>query len=197
VLASEAEIATIARVAAMFAISCLLSLATLSPTQLARAASLQSAHDSRAPVSARSGQRSGQEKAALDRAMAALQRNDLKEAEREARAALTAAPRSAVSHNVLGGVLDRSGDPDPALVEFNLAIEIDPGYLAAHNNLGRVLAQNGKVAQAVVEFENVLKIEPKHVQAHFNLGSIYAGTGQYAKAADHFAAARAENPDDP
>src|SRR5262245_54438950 len=104
-LASEAEIAKLARVAAMFGMGCLLSLATLTPAQVARATSLQSAHNGRPAVVAQSGQRSGQEKAALDRAMAALQRNDLKEAEREARAALAADQRSAVSHNVLGVVL--------------------------------------------------------------------------------------------
>jgi len=41
----------------------------------------------------------------LDAAVAALQSNALAEAERDARAAVSAAPRSAITHNVLGVVL--------------------------------------------------------------------------------------------
>src|SRR5262245_51822502 len=44
----------------------------------------------------------------LDAAVAALQTNSLSDAERAARAAVAGAPRSAITHNVLGVVLDRS-----------------------------------------------------------------------------------------
>src|SRR5687768_10864653 len=45
----------------------------------------------------------------LDAAIAALEANSLAEAERQARAAVSAAPGSAVTHNILGVVLDRGG----------------------------------------------------------------------------------------
>src|SRR3981189_820638 len=120
----------------------------------------------------------------LDAAVAALQSNALAEAERDARAAVSAAPRSAITHNVLGVVLDRSGRSAEALNEFNAAIKLDPNFVSARNNLGRMLAEHGKAAAAIAEFEQVLKTDPNHVQAHYNLGALYADAGEFAKATE-------------
>jgi tetratricopeptide (TPR) repeat protein len=126
-----------------------------------------------------------------------LQSNALAEAERDARAAVTASPRTAITHNVLGVVLDRLGRSAEALNEFNAAIKLDPHFVSARNNLGRMLAEHGKTAAAIAEFEQVLKTAPNHVQAHYNLGALYADAGQFAKATEHFAAARQADPNDP
>jgi tetratricopeptide (TPR) repeat protein len=136
-------------------------------------------------------------KNSLDAALAALQSNALNEAERDARAAVTASPRSAITHNVLGVVLDRSGRSDEAFNEFSTAIKLDPNFVSARNNLGRMLAEHGKTAQAIAEFERVLKSDPTHVQAHYNLGALYGDAGDFAKAAEHFAQARKADPNDP
>ncbi|HEY9230855.1 MAG TPA: tetratricopeptide repeat protein, partial [Blastocatellia bacterium] len=136
-------------------------------------------------------------KAALDAAVAALQANALADAERAARAAVQAAPRSAITHNVLGVVLDRAGRAEQALAEFNAAIRLDANFVSAHNNLGRMLAEHGKTAEAINEFERVLKLDPRHVQAHYNLGALYGDAGEFVKATEHFAAARAAAPNDP
>ena len=136
-------------------------------------------------------------KNSLDAAVAALQSNALVEAERQARAAVGASPRSAVTHNVLGVVLDRSGRSDEAFKEFTAAIKLDPAFVSARNNLGRMLAEHGKRAEAITEFEAVLKTEPKHVQAHYNLGALYGDGGDFVRAAEHFASARQADPNDP
>ena len=88
-------------------------------------------------------------RAALDAAVAALQANSPGEAERQARVAVGAAPRSAVTHNVLGVVLDRAGRSEEAVREFNAAIKLDPNFVSARNNVGRVLAEHGKSAEAI------------------------------------------------
>src|SRR5437667_9571947 len=121
-------------------------------------------------------------KMSLDAAVSALQSNALPEAERHARAAVAASPRSAVTHNVLGVVLDRSGQSDEAYKEFGTAIRLDPNFVSARNNLGRMLAEHGKRAEAIAEFERVLKSDPNHVQAHYNLGALYAESGDFFKA---------------
>src|SRR5438309_2766152 len=95
-------------------------------------------------------------KNSLDAAVAALQSNALSEAERDARAAVTASPRSAITHNVLGVVLDRSGRSEEAFKEFNAAIKLSPEFVSARNNLGRMLAEHGRTAEAIAEFERVL-----------------------------------------
>src|SRR6266851_5975322 len=136
-------------------------------------------------------------KTSLDAAVAALQANALDNAERNARAAVSASPRSAITHNVLGVVLDRSGRSNEALSEFNTALKLDPNLVSARNNLGRLLAEHGKTAEAIAEFERVLNIDPAHVQAHYNLGALYGDAGDFVKAAEHFARARAVDANDP
>lgn len=136
-------------------------------------------------------------RAAVDAAVASLQENNLPEAERSARAAVAAAPRAAITHNILGVILDRQGRSDESFSQFNSAISLDPSFVSARNNLGRMLAAQGKMAEAIKQFELVLKSEPAHVQAHYNLGAIYSDAGDFAKAADHFARARTSAPDDP
>src|SRR6266851_515346 len=136
-------------------------------------------------------------KTSLDAAVAALQANALDNAERNARAAVSASPRSAITHNVLGVVLDRSGRSNEALSEFNTALKLDPNLVSARNNLGRLLAEHGKTAEAIAEFERVLKIDPAHAQAHYNLGALYGDSGDFVKAAEHFARAREAEPNDP
>src|SRR5437899_8744844 len=89
----------------------------------------------------------------LDAAIAALQANSLAEAERQARAAVTASPGSAVTHNILGVVLDRGGRKEQAFNEFDAAIKIDPGFVSARNNRGRMLAEYGRTTEAIAEFE--------------------------------------------
>jgi len=135
--------------------------------------------------------------AALDAALAALQQNNLAEAERSARAAVAASPRSAQTYNILGVILDRQGRKDESVIQFNIAIGRDPNLVSARNNLGRVLAELGKTKEAIAEFESVLKVDPAHAQAHYNLGVLYGEAGDFVNAAEHFARARESAPDDP
>src|SRR6267154_1145394 len=148
------------KVARLFAagLSCVICLLIAVSTTMAQAASVRR-QNSAQPASDSSGL-SPAARSALDLALAALQANDLRSAEREARAATIASPRSAVTHNVLGVVLDRLGRGDEALKEFNSAIRIDPKFVSARNNLGRMLAEHGKTPEAIAEFEQVLKSDP-------------------------------------
>ena len=124
-----------------------------------------------ATLSGGAAQLNADARAALDAAVAALQQGSLDEAERSARRAVSAAPRSAVAHNLLGVVLDRAGKAEEGYREFSAAIKLDPNFVSALNNLARHLAENGQISEAIIQFERVLKIEPAHVQAHYNLGT--------------------------
>ena len=142
------------------------------------------------------GARSTAMPASLNRAVAALEKGELVEAERSARAAVAEVPRSPAAHNVLGVALDRLGRADEALAEFSTAVKLDPSFIGARNNIGRLLAGRGKKAEAIAEFENILKIQPSHLQAHYNLGALYAGEGNFGKAAEQFSQALRLAPDD-
>jgi tetratricopeptide (TPR) repeat protein len=142
------------------------------------------------------GELSAGARAAVETAVAALEQNNLELAERSAREAVAAAPRSAVTHNIMGVILDRRGHGDAAFAQFNAAIALDPNFVSARNNLGRMLAARGKTAEAISEFEQVLKIDETHLQAHYNLGALYGDAGDFSKAAEHFVRARASAPND-
>jgi len=135
-------------------------------------------------------------RAAVEAAVTALEQSNLEVAERSAREAVAAAPRSAVTHNILGVILDRQGRSDDSFAQFNAAIALDPNFVSARNNLGRMLAARGKTAEAIAEFQRVLEIDESHLQAHYNLGALYGDAGDFSKAADHFVRARAAAPND-
>ncbi len=126
-------------------LGCSWSLVTI----VAQRANSRRSQNARPPTSSGPNNLSPAARKSLDAAIAALQANSLGEAERQARAAVTAAPRSAVTYNILGVVLDRGGRKEQALTAFNAAIRIDPTFVSARNNLGRMLAENGKTAQAI------------------------------------------------
>lgn len=136
-------------------------------------------------------------RAALDTTVAALQKGSLDDAERAARRAVSAAPRSAVAHNLLGVVLDRAGKTEEGYREFGTAVKLEPNFVSALNNLARHLAERGQLSEAIAQFERVLKIDPAHVQAHYNLGTLYERSGDFVKSAEHFAEARKAEPADP
>ncbi|HEU4390365.1 MAG TPA: tetratricopeptide repeat protein, partial [Blastocatellia bacterium] len=135
-------------------------------------------------------------RASIDAAIAALQKGALNDAERSARSAVFASPRSPLAHNILGVVMDRLGRTEAAFEEFGVALKLDPNFVNARNNVGRMLAERGKIKEAIVEFERVLRTDPSHVQAHYNLGALYVDSGDFDNAARHFAQARAASPDD-
>jgi tetratricopeptide (TPR) repeat protein len=136
-------------------------------------------------------------RAALDTAVAALQQGSLEDAERAARRAVSAAPRSAVTHNLLGVILDRAGKTEEGYQEFRTAIKLDPSFVSALNNVARHLAERGQTNEAITQFERILQLEPAHVQAHYNLGLLYERSGDFVKSANHFAEARKAEPADP
>ncbi len=133
----------------------------------------------------------------LETAIQALKSGALSEAERAARIAVQASPKSPITRNLLGVVLDRLGKHEAALDAFDAAIRLDPDFVSARNNRGRLFAERGKFTEAIAEFERVLKVEPSHLEAHYNLGSLYAAAGDFAKATEHLAVARSNAPDDP
>jgi tetratricopeptide (TPR) repeat protein len=132
----------------------------------------------------------------LERAIAFLERQNLVEAEREGRNSVRLAPRSAITRNILGVILDQQGKTIEALTEFRTAIRLDPDFVSAKNNLGRLFATQGKLKEAQSQFEEILRLEPNHLQARYNLAALYAETGDYVRSADNFIALRKANPND-
>jgi tetratricopeptide (TPR) repeat protein len=104
-------------------------------------------------------------------------------------------PRKVRPHNNLGNALKNQGKIEEAIVHFNKALQINPGYSKAHNNLGTALVSQGKTDEALKHFGIALYINPNYAAAHSNIGVALAGRNQIEKAIVHFRAALRLKPD--
>jgi len=98
-------------------------------------------------------------------------------------------PQKVRPHNNLGNALKHQGKIEEAIVHFNKALQINPGYSKAHNNLGTALASQGKTDEAIKHFGIALYINPNYAAAHSNIGVALAGRNKIEKAIVHFRAA--------
>lgn len=70
-------------------------------------------------------------------------------------------PRHAAAHTNLGLALFNHGEPDAAIAEYRLALEIEPRSARSHNHLAIALEDKGDAAGAVAEYEQALAIDPR------------------------------------
>jgi tetratricopeptide (TPR) repeat protein len=88
-------------------------------------------------------------------------------------------PGSAKAHYNLGHALSRlPGELPDAIVEYQVALRIDPEYATAHLDLGNALSQlPGRLPDAIAEYRAALRIDPAYAEAHNNLGLALANSG--------------------
>ncbi len=130
----------------------------------------------------------------VDRGVALIEANDLKNAESLLRDALKSDQRDAGAWLHLGNVLRRQSRPAEAINAYRRAVEAAPQYAEAHNNFGMLLfkvdRQKGRhhVAEAI-------RLDPRSVEAHNNLGLILAEESDLQGALRQFEQALALDPD--
>ncbi len=78
------------------------------------------------------------------------------------------------------------GDPQAALGECRLALEIDPGLATAHNHLGRALHNLGQGEQALQAFRRALAHWPAYPQAWQNIGHVMRAAGRMPEAVEAY-----------
>jgi tetratricopeptide (TPR) repeat protein len=93
---------------------------------------------------------------------------------------------NATAHNNLGIHLLEEGRVDEALLHFQAALQIRPGYADGHFNLGLALRQEGRVDEAISQYQNALQIRPRYAAAHNNLGLAFLQKGKVDEAIAHF-----------
>lgn len=104
------------------------------------------------------------------------------EAERRARALVTAHPDSAVVRLALANALAAQDRIAPALAAFEATLAIDPDYAEARSDLGLVLIAAGRVEEGVAQLRRSLKLSPDNPLALLNLGRGLADMGDPHKA---------------
>jgi len=102
---------------------------------------------------------------------------------------------NAFAHNNPGAVLARKGRLDEAVVQFQEALVIQPGYTVAHYNLGNDLFQEGQLDEAIAHYQEVLAIRLDYAEAHDNLGNVLFQKGRLDEAIIQFQQAAAIRPD--
>jgi tetratricopeptide (TPR) repeat protein len=69
-----------------------------------------------------------------------------------------------------------------AMVEFNKAIEINPGYAQSYFRRGGHYVQKGQHDKAIADYNKAIEINPKFAEAYMSRGGTYEQKGQYDKA---------------
>ncbi|RDZ28468.1 type IV pilus biogenesis/stability protein PilW [Lysobacter silvisoli] len=129
-------------------------------------------------------------------ASAALRSGDLDGAERDARTALKADPRSADAHTLLGAIAARRGNAAVAGEHYKKAVELAPERGAFLNNYGVWLCGNGRAAESLSWFDRALNDStyPTPGAALANAGSCADSAGQRERAERDLRAAVALDP---
>ena len=100
--------------------------------------------------------------------------------------------QKATAHYQLGVSYMNQNNIEPAFVEFQKAIELNPDDKEAHNALGVLYLQKlDDPAKAISQFKEALRTDPNFPEAANNLGSAYARTGRYNEAIEFYKVALA------
>jgi Tfp pilus assembly protein PilF len=99
-------------------------------------------------------------KSELARAAAAIDKQQLGEAEKRAKKALKSYPDYPEAHNLLGNVYLRSGELSSARKAFRDAIKADPKFVDGYRNLARIAGVEGDFAEAERQLDLALRADP-------------------------------------
>ena len=103
-------------------------------------------------------------------------------------------PRVSILYNILGIALQKKGDFNESILNFNQAINIQPNFDLAHNNLGNVLKETGKFEEAMISYQQAIKLNPNYAEAYSNLGNALGDLGKFEEAITNYQQALKRNP---
>jgi Flp pilus assembly protein TadD len=118
-----------------------------------------------------------------------------KDSETLFRQALAVTENNQIAHNQLGTALDKKGQMDEAIRQYQEAVRLKPDYADAHNNLGAALDEQGQSDEAIRQLQEALRLKPDHAEAHNNLGIALGKQGQTDEAIRQFQEAVRLKPD--
>jgi protein O-mannosyl-transferase len=100
-----------------------------------------------------------------------------------------------VAHNNLGSALEKKGQIDEAIRQYQDALRPAPDYALAHNNLGGALVKKGQIDAAIGQYQEALRLKPNYAEAHYNLGAALLNQGQIDEAIRQYQEALRVKPD--
>ena len=87
-----------------------------------------------------------------------------------------------MAHNNLGVVLDKRGQLDEAISQFQAAIRLKADYAEAYYNLGNVLSRKHQLDGAISQYQEALRLRANYAEAHNNLGFALGQKGRTGEA---------------
>ena len=120
--------------------------------------------------------------------------NQLDSLEEKTRELIKNHPRVSILYNILGITLQKKGDFNESILNFNQAINIQPNFDLAHNNLGNVLKETGKFEEAMISYQQAIKLNPNYAEAYSNLGNALGDLGKFEEAIANYQQALKRNP---
>jgi tetratricopeptide (TPR) repeat protein len=83
------------------------------------------------------------------------------------------------AHTLVGQILrDKQDKTDEALLEYRLAVELDPRQAVHHTNLGRALSDQQKNDEVIAEYKKAIELDPRFANPHNNLGNALSDQGK-------------------
>jgi len=87
-----------------------------------------------------------------------------------------------MAHNNLGGFLDKKGQSEEAIRQYQEAIRIKPDYVLGHYNLGVALEMKSRTAEAIQQYQEAIRLNPDNPMVHINLGNALLHQGKIDEA---------------
>jgi len=122
-----------------------------------------------------------------ERALAAEDAGDWKQAAHAYRTVLALDPSDSDARANLGRMLHEAGQVAEAEAEFRLALEHDPAHATAAFNLGVALEDRTQLEQAEASYRRAIRLDPDLAVAHYNLAGVLEARGEGAAALRHLA----------
>jgi tetratricopeptide (TPR) repeat protein len=97
----------------------------------------------------------------------------------------TATPTPSAEDHLKQGVEYYEQDKlEEAIVEYEKALELEPGNPNAHRNLGSVYVKQGKWEEAIAAYEQAIKLDPNFGEAYADMVAAYVGLDNLPEAVD-------------
>jgi protein O-mannosyl-transferase len=102
---------------------------------------------------------------------------------------------AALAYNNLGHYYSQKNEPDKALENFNVAIQLEPNKAQTYSDRGKIYFDRGEFELALEDYNKSLSIDPEFLDALANRGAVYGIKNQYDKAIEDLSKVIKTDPD--
>ena len=111
------------------------------------------------------------------------------------RHALAVTENNDVAHNNLGTALEKKGQINEAICQYQEAIRLKADSIEARNNLGVALGKKGQIDEAIRQLQEAIRLKPDDAPSYNNLGGAFYQQGNTAEAIRQYQEAIRLKPD--